>query len=107
MFHVVFDLDSWSQNSCAYDAALSIIHSVWDTDEPLWSRTFTSFIADLLGELVLNFARNRANLMKLESARDYLHRKMSSISQRYFGWVEFSSSQLLAYMLTAPSVAIK
>jgi hypothetical protein len=97
---------SWSQNSCAYDAILGIIHSIWATDELLWSRTFSSINADLLGTLVTDFAENKAGLMTLETARDNLRRGMSSISQRLFAWGKFTSSQqILEYILTTPSMA--
>ena len=31
---------SWSQNSCGYDAALTILYSIWNEDSEKWSENF-------------------------------------------------------------------
>lgn len=99
---------SWSQNSCAYDSILSIIHSIWVTNVPVWSGIFNLMNSDLLGNLATDFAQCKAGVMRLDSARDRLHRKMSSISQNKFGWGRFTSiEEVLKYLLTMPTITIE
>jgi hypothetical protein len=42
---------SWYQNSCAYDASLTIMHAIWTSDIQHWSGVFTEINEGLMGTL--------------------------------------------------------
>ena len=99
---------SWDENSCAYDSVLSIIHAIWETNYVMWTEIFNLMNDDLLGTLASDFIKNEQNLMTLESARDNLRRKLASQSHNCFRWGMFAATeQILAYLLTTPSITIK
>ena len=98
----------WHQNSCAYDAALSIIHSVWAGNKEHYSRIFKDMNHDIMGTLAVNFTHHMHGTITLESARDQLRRFLHTLVPRYFTWGEYTSvHHLFEYILSMPTVTIE
>jgi hypothetical protein len=90
----------WYQNSCAYDASLTIMHAIWSADAQHWSDVFTQINGNLLGALGQDFGRHMNGLLTLDAARDNLRRRLLQLSPTLFGWGELTSIQnVLEYML--------
>jgi len=46
---------SWSQNSCGYDAALTILYSIWSGNSERWSENFKRLENPYLNALTAGF----------------------------------------------------
>jgi hypothetical protein len=98
----------WHQNSCAYDAALSIIHSVWAGNKQHYTGIYKDMNDDIMGVLAVNFTRHIHGSVTLESARDQLRRFLHNLAPRHFKWGEYTSvHHLLEYILSMPTVTIQ
>ena len=94
---------AWHQNSCAYDAVLSIVHCLWFANKTLWSQKFIEMNDDLLGNLARGFQKHDVNEITLESVRDNLRRKLNGISPRNFAWGSFTSPyETMPYIFSVP-----
>ena len=97
----------WHQNSCAYDAALCIIHAIWEGNREHYNRVFKDMNDDIMGNLAVSFSQHREGTITLESARDNLRCFMHGLLPRHFTWGTFTSvHHLLEYMLSMPTVTI-
>jgi hypothetical protein len=98
---------SWHQNSCAYDAVLCIMHSIWSSNKHLYTDIFKQ-LNDILGNLASSFIEHASGAKTLESARDDTRRYLHQLSPYYFRWGQFTSaSKLIEYLLTMPTAAIQ
>ena len=98
---------SWHENSCAYDAVLSIMHSIWACNKKHYTQVFRDMNTDFIGALALDYARHSSSLISLESARDNLRRSLHQVVPHYFTWGQYTSvCNLLEYMLTTPHVTL-
>jgi hypothetical protein len=98
----------WHQNSCAYDAVLSIIHAIWNSDRANYTQIVKSMNDDISGNLVTNFEKHASGSRSLESARDDLRHYLHHLSPRQFTWGQFTSAaSILQYILSTPSITIQ
>ncbi|KIL56950.1 hypothetical protein M378DRAFT_61682, partial [Amanita muscaria Koide BX008] len=94
--------------SCAYDAILTIIHSIWTSEPSIWSNIFRTINDELLGRLASDFTKHSSGTMRLEPARDNLRRRLLKISPTQFAWGHFTAlHHVLQYLLTTPSVTVE
>ncbi|KAF8702360.1 hypothetical protein AX14_014404 [Amanita brunnescens Koide BX004] len=99
---------NWHQNSCAYDAVLSILHSIWLGNKEHYTAVFRRMNNDIMNALVLDFAKHAHGIITMESARDNLRRSLHSLAPQHFHWGNFTSvPHLLEYLLSMPSVTIE
>jgi hypothetical protein len=77
---------AWHQNSCAYDAILSIVHAMWASNKDKYTQIFNGTNNEILVNLALNFMRHASGLKTLESTRDDMRRFLHQLLPHYFGW---------------------
>ncbi|KAK0491918.1 hypothetical protein EDD18DRAFT_1358347 [Armillaria luteobubalina] len=70
----------WSNNSCTYDAMLSILYNVWKQDTARWVADFERLNKEWLKALSDLFRQHRDNKVTLEEARDKFRR---GLARRY------------------------
>ena len=98
---------SWHQNSCAYDAVLCIVHSIWSSDKNLYTDIFRR-MNNILDNLVSNFIEMASGTKTLDSARDNTRHYLHQLAPYHFRWGQFTSaSKLTEYLLTIPTAAIQ
>jgi hypothetical protein len=98
---------SWYQNSCAYDAALTVLHAIWTDDPKHWTHIFKTINEPLLGKLAQDFGKHKANSLQLETARDNLRQRLAQLSQEQFKWGELTSiHHLVQTLLTTTAITI-
>jgi hypothetical protein len=98
---------AWSQNSCAYDAVLCIMHSIWSSNKGVFTDIFRN-LNDILGNLALSFIKHASGAKTLESARDDTRHQLCRIAPSQFAWGAFTSvASLVDYLLTMPTTAIQ
>ena len=83
---------SWYQNSCAYDATLTIIHAIWCENAAHWTHVFSAMNRDLLASVMQDFTKNQNGMLSLEAARDNLRQKV----------MQNNSVKLLSSILASP-----
>jgi hypothetical protein len=98
----------WSENSCAYDSIITILHGIWQSDVTKWSTAFNNINSNLLGYLSADFAEHAEGLISLEVARDRLRRRLQDIRISDFRWGRFTSiSSVLEEILQTRDEVIK
>jgi hypothetical protein len=98
----------WHQNSCAYDAVLSIIHAIWNSNRTSYTQIFKAMNDDITGNLITNFIKHASGTKSLESVRDDLRRYLHQLLPNHFSWGQFTSvPDLLQYLLSTPSTTIQ
>ena len=75
---------NWHQNSCAYDAVLSILHSIWLGNKEHYTEVFRRMNNDIMDALVSDFAKHAQGIITMESARDNLRRSLHSHTPLHF-----------------------
>jgi hypothetical protein len=99
---------TWSENSCAYDSVISILHAVWMSDPTKWTTAFGDISIDLLGKLALGFVKHTKGMTTLEAVRDTLRRQMNALQRPGLKWGELTSlSLLLEELLTTTNEIMK
>ena len=94
---------SWTENSCAYDSVLSILHSIWNKDSMKWNDVFRNMNNMIMGPLLNNFTACKIGLITLNSCRDNLCFTLQQLSPENIAWGEYTSvTKLLDYMLETP-----
>jgi hypothetical protein len=97
----------WSQNSCAYDSVLCIMHSIWSSNKDLYTEMFRN-LNDILGDLALNFIKHASGSKTLESTRDDMRHYLDRVAPSTFKWGQFTSVvKLIEYVLTMPTIAMQ
>ena len=61
---------SWSQNSCGYDAALTILYSIWSENSERWSESFEKLENPYLNALAVGFKHMQTTNISFEAMRD-------------------------------------
>jgi hypothetical protein len=61
---------SWSNNSCAYDAVLSVLHNIWQDNPQTQSVAFRELNLEFLGQLAKGFLMHHDGIVSLEHVRD-------------------------------------
>jgi hypothetical protein len=98
---------TWHQNSCAYDALLCIMHSIWSSNKNAYTDIFRN-MNDILGNLALNFTNHASGTKTLESTRDDTRRYLNQLAPTHFKWGHFTSLPILVeYLLTMPTATIQ
>ena len=99
---------AWHQNSCAYDATLTIFHSIWNSDPQKWSERFKGMNEEWMGKLASDFGKHWAGSMRLEVTRDNLRRRLALRAPDQFAWGELTSMHhLLQYILKTANTTIQ
>ena len=97
----------WSQNSCAYDAVLCIMHSIWSSNKTVYTEIFRN-LNDILGNLAINFIKHDSGSKTLESTRDDMRHYLDRVAPSTFKWGQFTSVlKLIEYVLTMPTIAMQ
>jgi hypothetical protein len=97
----------WHQNSCAYDAILCIIHSIWSSNQNVYTNIFRN-LNDILGNLAVNFIKHASGAKTLESTRDDTRHYLHQLAPSHFRWGQFTSISTLAeYLLTMPTATMQ
>ena len=97
----------WGQNSCAYDATLCIIHSIWSSNKNVYTDIFRN-LNEILGTLASNFIKHASGAKTLESVRDDTRRYLNGVAPSTFKWGQFTSVlKLMEYVLTMPTIAMQ
>ena len=81
---------SWHHNSCAYDAALSILHPIWNNDRVKWDHIFRNMNESIMGPLLNNFKESSIGKLSLNSCRDNLRLRLHQLSPQRFAWGRFT-----------------
>lgn len=95
----------WHQNSCAYDAILSIVHAIWTTgrNKEQYTDIFNGTNNEILRNLALNFRKHSFGQKTLDSTRDDMRCFLHQLAPPHFGWGEFTTaSHIILYMFTLP-----
>ena len=61
---------SWSQNSCGYDAAFTILYSIWSGNSERWSENFRRLGNPYLNALIVGFEHMHTTNISFEAIRD-------------------------------------
>ena len=69
----------WSNNSCAYDALLTVLYDTWQTNNPAWE-VITPTLNPIARQLLDGFRAVKSNLQSLEKTREDLAQSLNSIS---------------------------
>lgn len=96
---------AWHQNSCAYDALLSIVYCFWFANQSYWTQHFTEMNHDFLGNLATGFQKQNANYdeITVESVRDNFRRKLNTMFPTMFPWGFFTSPcEIMPYLFSMP-----
>ena len=94
----------WHQNSCAYDAILCIVHTIWTSNKNQYTQIFNATNNEILSNLALNFNKHISGLKTLESTRDDMRRFLHQLAPQYFAWGRFTAiCPVIRYMFTLPT----
>ena len=98
---------AWYQNSCAYDAILCIMHSIWFSNQNVYTNIFRN-LNDVVGNLAVNFMKHASGAKTLESTRDDTRCYLHQVAPSHFRWGHFTSiSRLAEYLLTMPTATMQ
>ena len=98
---------TWHQNSCAYDAILCIIHSIWTSNRDKYTEIFNNMNNEIMSNLASNFWKHASRKKTLDSTRDDMRRYLHDLSVHNFGWGQFTSVyHVIKYMFTLPVVTM-
>jgi hypothetical protein len=82
---------SWSQNSCGYDAALTILYSIWSENPERWSENFKSLENPYLNALTLGFDHMRTTNISFEAMRDDFRYFLHASNRQEFKFGQYIS----------------
>jgi hypothetical protein len=72
----------WSNNSCAYDCIITILHSIWLTD----TARLRGLQNDILNRVVASFTEHQDGLCSLEDSRDSMRQQLMTLAPNSFPW---------------------
>jgi hypothetical protein len=97
----------WRNNSCAYDAVVSILYAIWLDDDISRSEAFKELNAKFLGAMAEDFQEHVAGKYTLEDVRDFLRRRLYHAAPHLFPWNRDTSvHSMMDYLLQTPSPVI-
>lgn len=97
----------WSNNSCAYDAALTVFYTIWKSDPTKWSAEFTSLNPGTLKKVAKGFEKVQQLQCSLEDSRDVIRRSLAADRQRDFRWGSYVSCSLFLGRLMETAVPVR
>jgi hypothetical protein len=98
----------WHQNSCAYDAILTVIHGIWNIDRAHYTTILKGMNDEISGNLIADFERHASGLKSLESARDDLRHRLHLLAPHEFTWGAFTSAvSVMQSILSTPSSTVQ
>ncbi|RDB24423.1 ATP-dependent DNA helicase PIF1 [Hypsizygus marmoreus] len=96
----------WQNNSCAYDATITILHSIWCQDPETLSPILSEFNPEFLGPLVTGFAASmELEPIRLDNARNDLQQALLAKCPRTFPLGRYISVHaIFDYLFTSSEV---
>ena len=91
---ITFDIPmgtQWRNNSCAYDAVVSSLFSIWKDDPILHLKSFKDLNDQYLGSMADGFTRHVTGEFTLNDVRDFIRRKLQRSAPNNFSWGEETS----------------
>ncbi len=82
---------SWSQNSCGYDAALTILYSIWSGNSERWSENFKSLENPYLNALPAGFEHMHTTNFSFEAMRDNFRYFLQASNRQEFKFGQYIS----------------
>lgn len=99
---------TWSNNSCAYDATIVILHSIWLENPEHCTEMLRSLRNQYLTPLLQRFSDHKHNTCSLENARDEMRRQLMTAEPNLFPWGEYVGLDSVMYhILKAPQPILK
>jgi hypothetical protein len=92
----------WSNNSCAFDAVLSVLYNVWQENAVERTAQFKEINNEYLGKIADGFSqtRLRGTEYTLEEVRDSMQRYLERVDPAAFPWGRYTGIQyILDYLL--------
>ena len=92
----------WSNNSCAFDAVLSILYNVWQDNATERTVQFKNINIEYLGQIADGFSQTRLrdSVYTLEEVRDFMRRSLERADPAVFPWGGYTGIQyILDYLL--------
>jgi hypothetical protein len=82
---------SWSQNSCGYDAALTILYSIWSENSERWSENFRTLENPYLNALTVGFRKIYTTNFSFETMRDNFRYFLQTSNRQEFKFGQYIS----------------
>jgi hypothetical protein len=82
---------SWSQNSCGYDAALTILYSIWSENSERWSESFKRLENPYLNALTVGFEHMQTTNISFEAMRDNFRYVLQASNRQEFKFGRYIS----------------
>ena len=73
-----------SQNSCGYDAVLTILYSIWSENSERWSENFKSLENPYINALVVDFEHMHTTNISFEAMRDNFRYVLQASNRQEF-----------------------
>ena len=95
----------WSNNSCAYDAILSVLYNIWQDNPSVRTFQFKEINEEFLGKMVDGFLQTTETRLwgtayTLEEVRDFMRRSLQRADPAAFPWGRYAGIQcILDYLL--------
>ena len=92
----------WSNNSCAFDAILSVLYNIWVDNATERTVQFKDVNDEYLGQLADDFSqtRHQGGAYTLEELRDSMRRRLQTADPAAFPWGGYTGIQcVLDYLL--------
>ena len=97
----------WSNNSCAFDAVMSILYNVWLDNVTERTVQFKNINNEYLGQIADGFsqttAQGTASAYTLEEVREFLRRRLHRANPTVFAWGRYTGIQNIMDYLLATS----
>ena len=82
---------SWSQNSCGYDAALTILYSMWSENSERWTKSFEKIENPYLNALAVGFKHMQTTNISFEAMRDNFRYFLQASNRQEFKFGQYIS----------------
>jgi hypothetical protein len=93
----------WSNNSCAYDAIITILHSIWATNPDVGSILMGNVQNKCLSLVQKGFQECSDGLCTLEDVRDNLRKQLNTVNPASFPWGNYVGvDPILQHILKTP-----
>ena len=73
----------WKENSCTFDAMLTILYNIWQMNSDLWSAQFHSLSLDAVYSLSPGFQAVLNGVTELDDVHDTLHREIATLEDEF------------------------
>ena len=93
----------WSNNSCAFDAVLSILYNIWLDNVAERTAQFKDINDEYLGQIANNFSQTRpqGTVYTLEEVHNFMQRCLQRVDPAIFAWGRYTGIQyILDYLLS-------